>query len=185
MPDVVEPLSLRERCLRDMAKLTLLALLVVPVYLLLNQYWQSLLRLVALYALLILVCLRLAEMMHQLFRRLPAEIPPWHAASRKALDPSGPEQRFGAAESMRSVWQDPQYVQTVFKPRLQRLLMHRFHYPPETPLEALDEHQRTRINPKLLEFLQRREPPGFWARYGCRRQRFNDVCDSLRYLEAL
>ena len=185
MPDVVEPLSLRERCLRDIMKLTLLALLVVPVYLLLNHYWQSLLRLVALYAVLILVCLRLAEVVHHLFRRLPAEVPPWHAASRKAPDPAWLEQRFGAAESMRSALQDPQYVQTVLKPRLRRLLMHRLHYPPETPVEVLDEQQGARISPKLLEFLRRQEPTGLWARYARRRQRFNDVCDSLRDLEAL
>jgi hypothetical protein len=185
MPDIGEPFSLRERCLRDIAKLTLLALVAVPVYLLLNQYWQSLLRLVTLYVLLTLFCLRVGEVVHRLFRRLPAEVPPWHAPARKASESPWFEQRFGAAEAIRSARQDPQYVQTVLKPRLRRLLMHRLQLPLETAIEALDERQKAQVDPQLLEFLRRQEPTGLWTRYGGRRQRFDEVSDSLRRLEAL
>ncbi|MDQ3831215.1 MAG: hypothetical protein M3361_18330, partial [Candidatus Tectomicrobia bacterium] len=72
-----EPLSLRARCLRDVGKVALLALVCVPVYLLLNQFWQSVFRLVVLYGLLVLFCVRLGEAVHRVMRRLPAEIPPW------------------------------------------------------------------------------------------------------------
>ncbi|HEY5868678.1 MAG TPA: hypothetical protein VI542_24485 [Candidatus Tectomicrobia bacterium] len=185
MSHVVEPLSLRDRTLHDIGKLALVALVAVPVYLLLNQYWQSLIRLVALYAILALFCIRLGEMMHRRFQRLPAEIPPWHASPLKTPVYPWIEQRFGAAEAIRSALQDPQYVQMVLKPRLQRLLMHRLQGTPEATLEGLDAHQRAQVDPELLAFLQRREPIGLWARFGCRGQRLSDVNDSLRQLEAL
>ena len=185
MAHAAESLSLRDRTLRDVGKLVLMALITVPVYLLLNQYWQSLLRLIALYAVLGFFCIRLGEMMHRRFQRLPAEIPPWHTPPLATLANPWTEQRFGAAEAIRSAWQDPQYVQMVLKPRLQRLLMHRLQGAPDGPIEALDGHQRARVDPELLAFLQRQEPIGLWARFWRRGQRLGDVSDSLRQLEAL
>jgi hypothetical protein len=180
-----EPLSLRARCLRDVGKVALLALVCVPVYLLLNQFWQSVFRLVVLYGLLVLFCVRLGEAVHRVMRRLPAEIPPWQEPVSRV--PAAPwlEPRFGAAEAIHSARQDPQYVQMVLKPRLQRLLVHRLHGTQDIPFEALDDAQLARAGPKLLGFLRRQEPTGLRARYRYRRQRLNDVLESLRQLEAL
>lgn len=185
MSQLSEPLSLRARCLRDVGKLALLALICVPIYLLLNQFWQSVVRLAVLYGLLTLFCVRLGELMHRAMRRLPAEIPPWQEAPSGV--PSTPwfEQRFGAAEAVRSARQDPQYVQTVLKPRLRRLLVHRLHGRPDVPFELLDNTQLAQVEPRLLDFLRRQEPIGLWARYRYRRQRANDVLETLRQLEVL
>src|SRR5919109_248693 len=71
------PLALHVRWLYDLGKLALLALVLVPIYLLVNELWQSVFRLVVLYGLLALFCIRLGEYMHRVMRRLPAEIPPW------------------------------------------------------------------------------------------------------------
>jgi hypothetical protein len=185
MSHTSEPPSLRTRYLRDVGKLVFLGLVLVPVYLLLNQFWQSVLRLVVLYGLLTLFCLRLGEWVHRVMRRLPAEIPPWHDANRAPAIP-WLDQRFGAAEAVRSAHQDPQYVQMVLKPRLRRLLVYRLHgTPDDIPLEALDRTQLARVDPQLLNFLRRQEPMGLWARYRYRRQRVTDVIESLGHLEAL
>jgi hypothetical protein len=185
MAQRAEPLSLRARCLRDIGKVALLALVCVPVYLLLNQFWQSLFRLVVLYALLALFCVRLGEVVYQVMRRLPAEIPPWQEATSRVPATPWFEQRFGAAEAVHSARQDPQYVQMVLKPRLRRLLVHRLHGMQDIPFEALDDAQLAQVEPKLLDFLRRQEPTGLRARYRYRRQRSNDVLESLRHLEAL
>jgi hypothetical protein len=180
-----EPLSPRTQALRDLGLLVFFGLLLTPVYLVLNQYWQSVLRLIVLYALLGLFCLRLGSYMRRALRRWPAEIPPWGEEASQPTPGPWLEQRFGAAEAMRSVRQDPHYVQNVLKPRLRRLLAYRLTGAPEVPLEALDAAQLARIDPVLLAFLQRREPTGLWARWRRRRQRVDDVLDSLRRLEAL
>jgi hypothetical protein len=185
MATLAEPLSMRARCLRDIGKIALLALICVPVYLLLNQFWQSILRLVVLYGLLTLFCVRLGEVVYRVMRRLPAEIPPWQEAPGRVPTAPWIEQRFGAAEAIHSARQDPQYVQMVLKPRLRRLLVHRLHGMQDTPFEALDDAQLARVGPKLLDFLRRQEPTGLRARYRDRRQRLNDVIESLRQLEAL
>jgi hypothetical protein len=178
-------MSLRTRCLYDVGKLALLALVFVPIYLLLNQFWQSVFRLMALYGLLTLFCLRLAEYMRRAMRRLPAEIPPWHGAPTMTPVPLWMEQRFGAAEAIRSAHRDPRYVQMVLKPRLRRLVVYRLGSTPDASLEALDDLQLARIEPALLDFLRRQEPVGLWARFRYRRQRGRDVLDALRRLEAL
>jgi hypothetical protein len=180
-----EPKSLRTRCLYDVSRLVLLALVCVPIYLLLNQFWQSVFRLMALYGLLTLFCIRLGEYMHRAMRRLPAEIPPWHGAPTIAPVPSWMDQRFGAAEAIRSAHRDPQYVQLVLKPRLRRLLVYRLSSSPDVPLEALDDMQLAAVEPALLDFLRRQEPVGLWARFRYRRQRGYDILDALRRLEAL
>jgi hypothetical protein len=185
MLHVPEPISPRTRWLHDFGKLALLALVFVPVYLLLNQLWQSVFRLLALYGLMALFCIRLGEYMYRAMRRLPAEIPPWHGISSLAPVPLWMEQRFGAAEAIRSAHRDPQYVQSVLKPRLRRLLVYRLGGIPDMPLEALDDMQLAQIDPVLLNFIRRQEPVGVWARFRYRRQRGNDVLDALRRLEAL
>jgi hypothetical protein len=182
---VPEPMALRTRWLHDIAKLALLALLFVPVYLLLNQLWQSVFRLIALYGLLTLFCWRLGEYVHGVMRRLPAEIPPWHGVPPVISVPLWMDQRFGAAEAIRSAHRDPQYVQTVLKPRLRRLLVHRLGGSSDTPLEAIDDAQLAQVDTALLGFLRRREPVGLWARFRYRRQREDDILDALRRLEAL
>jgi hypothetical protein len=185
MAPLAEPLSLRARCLRDVGKVVLLALVCVPVYLLLNQFWQSILRLVVLYGLLALFCVRLGEVVYRAMRRLPAEIPPWQEPASRVPATSWLEQRFGAAEAIHSARQDPQYLQMVLKPRLRRLVVHRLYGMQDIPFEALDEAQLARVEPKLLHFLRRQEPIGLLTRYRYRRQRLNDVLESLRQLEAL
>ena len=185
MSHVPEPLATRARGWRDVGLLALLALVLVPVYLLLNQYWQSVIRLMALYGLLGLFCIRLGGYMGRAMRRLPAEIPPWQGASTMA--PASPwlEQHFGAAEVIHSARRDPQYVQDVLKPRLQGLLAYRLSGTVDVPLQALDDLQLAQVDPALLDFLRRQEPTGLWARYLYRRQRLNDVLETLRRLEAL
>ena len=184
MSHAPEAMPLRTRWLHDIAKLALLALLIVPVYLLLNQLWQSVFRLIALYGLLTLFCVRLGEYMHRVMRRLPAEIPPWHGVLTAMSSPPWLDQRFGAAEAIRSAYRDPQYVQTVLKSRLRRLLVHRLGGGSDTPLEAIEDVQLAQIDTALLAFLRRQEPVGLWARFRYRRQREDDVLDALRRLEA-
>jgi hypothetical protein len=185
MRDIPESASMWLRCVYDVGRLALFGLLAVPIYLLLNQYWQSIFRLAALYALLGFFCLRLAEYIRRVMRRLPAEIPPWHGLAATTAAPPWQEQRFGAAEAIRSVQWDPQYVETVLKPRLQRLLVYRLSGGLDAPLEALDSMQLARLDPAVCDFLQRQEPTGLWARLRYRQQRLHDVLDTLRRIEAL
>jgi hypothetical protein len=95
------------------------------------------------------------------------------------------EQRFGAAEAIHSAHRDPQYVQAVLKPRLRRLLAYRLSGAPDVPLEALDSTQLAQVDPALLDFIQRQERVGVWARFRDRRQRDEDILAALRRLEAL
>jgi hypothetical protein len=142
-------------------------------------------RLVALYGLLVFFCLRVGGYLRRAMRRLPAEIPPWHGAPVTLSATPWLDQRFGAAEAVRSVRQDPEYVQNVLKPRLRRLLAHRLSGIPDTPIEALDDARLAQVEPALLEFLQRQEPVGIWARLWYRQQRVKDVLAALRRLEEL
>ena len=185
MPQLAEPLSLRARCLRDVGKLALLTLVGVPIYLLLNEFWQSVLRLGVLYGLLALFCLRLGEGVHRAMRRLPAEVPPWQDTPTGGPATPWPELRFGAAETVRNACQDPRYVQMVLKPRLRRLLAHRLLGRPDMPFEMLDDAQLARVAPQVVDFLRRQEPTGRWARYRYRRQRLEDVLETLQRLETL
>jgi hypothetical protein len=185
MAEPIAPLAPHMRWLYDIGKLALLALVLVPIYLLVNELWQSVFRLVTLYALLALFCIRLGEYMHRAMRRLPAEIPPWSEAPAVASVPRWMEQRFGAAEAILSAHRDPQYVQAVLKPRLRRLLVYRLNGAPDLPLEALDAARLAQVEPALLDFIQRREEVGLWARFRYRGQRDKDVLDALRRLEAL
>ena len=69
MRHMSEPLTPSARFLHDAAMLALLALVLIPLYLLLNHYWQSLILLVIFYGLLGLFCSRLGRY-----------TPPGHAA---------------------------------------------------------------------------------------------------------
>jgi hypothetical protein len=182
-----DPTLLRTHWLHDIARLALLALLLIPVYLLLNQLWQSVFRLVVLYGLLTLFCWRLGEYMYRVMRRLPAEIPPWHGGTAAGVRsvPAWTDQRFGAAEAIRSARYDPQYVQMVLKPRLRQLLVHRMGGNSDLPLEAMDTARLAQVDTTLLAFLRRQEPVGLWARFRYRRRRQDDILDALRRLEAL
>jgi hypothetical protein len=185
MRDTPESASMWLRSVYDVGRLALLGLMLAPIYLLLNQYWQSIFRLAVLYALLGFFCLRLAEYMRRAMRRLPAEIPPWQRFPAQAPVTPGLEQRFGAAEAIRSVQRDPRYVETVLKPRVQRLLAYRLSGTVDMPLEALDATQLALLEPAVLDFIRRREPTGLWARVRYRRQRVHDVLETLRRIEAL
>ena len=185
MRDTPESVSTWLRCVYDVGKLALIGLVLVPVYLLLNQYWQSIFRLAVSYALLAFFCLRLAEYMRRAIHRLPAEIPPWQGPPLKMPVTPWLEQRFGAAEAIRSARRDPQYVEAVLKPRLQRLLVYRLSGTVDTPSEALDTMQLALLDPAVLDFIRRQEPTGLWARFRYRRQRVHDVLEALRRIEAL
>jgi hypothetical protein len=171
--------------LQDAGRLASLALVLVPVYLLCNDYWQSLLRLTGLYALLILFCGRLGGYMRRAMRRLPAEIPPWHAMSQMSTMLPGVDPHFATAETIRSVYKDPRYVQDVLKPRLRQLLVYRLSGTPDAELDTLDAARLAHVDPALLAFLQRSEPRGWWTRYGRRQQRLADALVMLHYLESL
>jgi hypothetical protein len=182
---MAEPLTAHTRWLYDLGKLSLLALVLVPVYLLVNELWQSVVRLVVLYGLLALFCLRLGEYMCRAMRRLPAEIPPWSRLPAATPEPRWMEQHFGAAEAILNAHQDARYVESVLKPRLRRLLAYRLHGTPEAPLADLDAAQLAQVDPVLRAFLERQEDLGLWARFRRRRQRDEDVLDALQRLEAL
>ena len=61
MRHMSEPLTPSARFLHDAGTLALLALVLIPLYLLLNQYWQSLILLVIFYGLLCSFCTRLGN----------------------------------------------------------------------------------------------------------------------------
>jgi hypothetical protein len=180
-----DTLSWRADLLHDVSTLALLALVLVPFYMLLNQYWKSLVLLAAVYGVLGLAFLRLGRHMRRVMRRLPAEIPPWHATSLRESTPAQFDVQFGAAEAIQHTYRDPHYLQEVLKPRLQRLLMYRLSGSPDTPLDTLDATRLAHIEPAVVEMLQRREATGLWARYRLRRQRLRDVLITLRHLETL
>jgi hypothetical protein len=162
-----------------------IGLLLLPLYLVLNQYWQSLFRLLVLYALLAFFCLRLAEYMRRAMHRLPAEIPPWQGLLTKVAAVPWLEQRFGAAEAIRSARRDPQYVETVLKPRLQRLVAYRLSGTVDVPWQAVDSARLAMLAPDVLDFIQRQGPTGLWARCWYRHQRVRDVIEALRRIERL
>lgn len=185
MRSTSEPLSPSMRLLHDTGTLVLLALVLVPLYLLLNHYWQSLILLLVFYGLLGLFCVRLGEHTRRAMRRLPAEIPPWQAALTAVPLAPGLERHFSTAEAIRSVRKDPHYVQEVLKPRLRQLVAYRISGRPDMALEAFDEAQLAQLNPVLRQFLQRQENTGLWARFCQRQQRVDTVLEMLQRVEGL
>lgn len=181
-----ELLSLRARLLHDAGTLALLALLLTPVYLLLNQYWRSLVALLAVYSLLAFAFIRLARYIRRVMRRTPAEIPPWQPVFQHPSAPSQPSPPFTAAEAIQHAVKDPDYVQDVLKPRLRQLLAYRLSSAPDLPLDAINAALRNnRIDPRVITFLQSHEATGLWARYRYRRQRLQYVLATLRQIESL
>src|SRR5919197_2613956 len=170
MRHMSEPLTPSARFLHDVGTLALLALVLIPLYMMLNQYWQSLILLVLVYGLLCFFCTRLGRYPRRDMRRLPAEVPPWHTLPTVAPSPPGLERHFSTADAIQSVRKDPYYVQEVLKPRLRHLIAFRVSGVPDMELEALNASQLVHLDPILLDFLQRPEATGLWARY-CQRQR--------------
>lgn len=185
MRHMSEPLTPSARFLHDAGTLALLALVLVPLYLLLNHYWQSLILLVIFYGLLCSFCTRLGRYTRRVMRRLPAEIPPWHTLPTVGPSPPGLERHFSTADAIQSVRKDPHYVQEVLKPRLRHLLTFRVTGVPDMEMEALTASQLGHLDPILLDFLRRPEATGLWARYCQRQQRVDTVLEILQRVEAL
>lgn len=185
MQHTPERLSLRARLLHDAGTLALLALILTPFYLLLNQYWRNLVTLIAVYSLLAFTFLRLARYIRRVMRRMPAEIPPWHTVGQpKSSSQSSPP--FGAAEAIQYAVKDPNYVQDVLKPRLLQLLAYRISGVPGLPLDDVNTTlQHINLDPHVVTFLQSHETTGLWARYRYRRQRLQQVLATLRQIESL
>ena len=184
MQHATKLLSLRARLLHDAGSVALLALILVPFYLLLNQYWRSLVALLAVYGALAFICLRLGRYIRRVMRRTPAEIPPWHSAVRYT-----PQQQlsvpFSAAEAIQHAVNDPHYVQDVLKPRLRQLLLYRLRGVTDLPSDTFDTLQHTGLDPQVVTFLQTPEATGLWAQYRYRQQRLQNVLATLRQLESL
>ncbi|MDH3602962.1 MAG: hypothetical protein OEU26_25400 [Candidatus Tectomicrobia bacterium] len=180
-----EPLPLHIRLLHDVASIAIVALVLVPGYLLLNQYWRSLVLLGALYMVLGLVFLRLGWYVRRVMRRLPAEIPPWQTLPRSALAPPYPLMLYGHGEAIDSVQKDPMYLQDIVKPRLRQMLAYRLSGSPDTPFESLDGSQLAQVDPDLLDFLNRPETTSLWATYRYRTQRLHNLLAALQRVEAV
>src|SRR5262249_5571520 len=174
-----ESLSASARVLHDTGMLALLALVLVPLFLLLNHYWQSLVLLLVFYGLFCFFCVRIGEYTRRVMRRLPAEIPPWQELPVAAPSPPGLERHFSTADAPQRVRKDPPYVQEVLKPRLRQLVMYRVSGVPDMPLQVLDEAHLTSLDPILLRFLSGQEETGLWARYGQRQHRVDTVLEML------
>ena len=185
MRHMSEPLTPSARFLHDAGMLALLALVLIPLYLMLNHYWQSFILLVIFYGLLCFFCTRLGRYTRRVMRRLPAEIPPWHTLPTVAAPPPGLERHFSTADAIQSVRKDPHYVQEVLKPRLRHLIAFRVSGVPDRELAALNTSQLAQLDPILLDFLQRPEATGLWARYWQRQQRVDTVLEMLQRVEAL
>ena len=185
MRHMSEPLTPSARFLHDAGVLALLALVLIPLYMMFNDYWQSLILLVMFYGLLCFFCTRLGRYTRRVMRRLPAEIPPWHTLPTVAPALPGLERHFSSADAIQSVRKDPHYVQEVLKPRLRHLIACRVSGVAETELEALTASQLAHLDPLLLDFLQRPEATGLWARYWQRQRRVDTVLEILQRVEAL
>jgi hypothetical protein len=166
--------------------MAVIALVAVPGYLLLNQFWRSIILLLAFYGLLGFAFLRLGWYVRRAMRRLPAEIPPWQAMPTPLRPPrSGVRDAHTSSEVLRHVRKDPHYVQDVLKPRLRQLVTYRLDGSLDRPFEDLDAGQLARVDAALLDFLSRSEPTGLWATYRYRSQRLDDVLTALQCVEAL
>ena len=185
MRHMSEPLTPSARFLHDAGILALLALVLIPLYMMLNHYWQSLILLVIFYGLLCFLCTRLGSYTRRVMRRLPAEIPPWHTLPTIAAPPPGLERHFSTADAIQSVRKDPHYVQEVLKPRLRQLMLYRVSGMPDGSLEMLNALQRAQLDPVLLDFLQRPEATGLWARYSQRQRRVDTLLEILHRIEEL
>jgi hypothetical protein len=175
MRHMPEPLSPSARFLHDTGTLALLAVVLVPLYLMLNQYWQSLVLLIVFYGLFCLFCVRLGRYTRRVMRRLPADIPPWQTVPTLVPPPPGLEKHFSTADAIQSVRKDPHYVQEVLKPRLRQLVLYRVSGVSDGSLEALNPLQRAQLDPVLLDFL----------RYSQRQRRVDTLLQILQRVEEL
>lgn len=175
------------RLLHDICMVSVLAVVCIPAYLLLNQYWKRLLLLLALYGLLSLLFIRLGWYMRRVMRRYPAEIPPWQPRLFATAPPAATETITSCkySEVLDNVRKEPHYLQEVMKPRLRQLLAYRLSGAPDVPFEELNDAQLARIDPALLDFLSRPEPTGPWAAYRYRTRRLDDLLTALEHVEAV
>ncbi len=181
-----DPVPLGIRLLNDITTLAVVALIVIPGYLLLNHFWHSLIVLLVCYGFLGLAFFRLGWYMRRAMRRLPAEIPPWRTAPRPSRAPrSGDQTSYPSSDVLRRVRKDPHYLQDVMKPRLRQLVLYRLSGSLDHPFESLDAFELAHVDTELLDFLSRREPTGLWATYRYRAQRQRDILAALQYVEAL
>ena len=185
MRHVPEPVPIRTRVIHDVSTAALLMLVLVPFYMLLNQYWKSVTLLAAVYIVLMFAFLRLGRYVRRAMRWMPAEIPPWRPVSTGSGILPQFDFHFGTAEAIRSSYKDPHYLQDVLKPHLRQILVYRVSGLFDMPFETLDASQLTLVDPAVLDFLQRREATGLWSKYRHRRQRVRNVLAVLRSFEAL
>lgn len=186
MPSLPESSAPPIRALHDAGAMALLILTLVPVYLLFNHYWQSLILLLVFYGLLSLLCVRLGRLLRRTLRRLPAEIPPWtHAEDLRPVSALGLEKYHRSAEALQSIRTDPHYVQEVFKPRLRELIAYRLSGNAALGFETLTPAQLAQLDTSLSAYLQRQEATTWWARYRQRQRRVQDALVMLRQVESL
>ena len=157
---VAEPLAPQARFLHDLSTLACFALLAVPLYFVLNDYWQSLLRLGGLYVALGIFCVRLGHYMRRVMRREPAEIPPWEAPLPVSQTLLGLEPHVQATEAIQNVYTDPHYLQEVLKPRLQHVLVYRVWGMPNGSFETLQEADWRKWTRRSCSFCNGASAPG-------------------------
>jgi hypothetical protein len=180
-----EPLPLPMRLLHDICMISVLAVVFIPAYLLLNQYWKRLFLLLALYGLLALLFIRLGWYMRRVMRRYPADIPPWQPRLFAMSAPAGTYTLCNHSEVLDNVRKEPHYLQEVVKPRLRQLLAYRISGAPDVAFEELNDTQLARVDPALLDFLSSPEPTGPWAVYRYRTQRLYNLLTALEHVEAV
>ena len=181
-----EPLPLPMRLLQDICTISVLAVVCIPAYMLLNQYWKQLFLLLALYSLLALLFIRLGWYMRRVMRRYPAEIPPWQLPTFTTSPPlSGTQTICNHSEVLNSVRKEPDYFQDVIKPRLRQLLAYRISGSLDVSFDDLNEAQLAHVDPALIDFLSRPEPTGPWAAYRYRTQRLHNFLTALKHVEAV
>lgn len=185
MQPTPEPLPLHIRLVHDAGSIALVAVILVPGYLLLSEYWRSLLLLIGLYLVLALGFIRLGWYVRRVIRRLPAEIPPWQLATRPASVRPETTISYSQREVIESVHRDPQYLHGVLKPRLRQLLAYRLSGSLDVSFEDLDAAQLARVDPDLLDFLARQEATSLWATYRYRDQRLHNILAALQRLESV
>ena len=76
-------------------------------------------------------------------------------------------------------------MQEVLKPRLRQLVTFRVNGVPDMELETLTASQLAQLDPVILDFLQRSEATGLWARYSQRQRRVDTVLEILQRVETL
>ncbi len=180
-----EPLPLHVRLLHDICSLAVAAIVLVPGYLLLNQYWRSLVLLVSLYTLLGFGFIRLGAYVRRVSQRFPADIPPWQKRVRANRTATPLLKTHGHDLAVKSVLKDPVYLQDVIKPRLRQLLVYRLTGLPNATFEDLDDTHLAQLDPDLIDFLTRPETAGLWATYRYRHQRLHNLLAALQRVEAV